>query len=370
MRYFDKTFFKFLLGFSLIIIGGLLFISRVEAALNINTATFEELQTLDGIGAVKAQAIIDYRNGPNGPFELLEELMEVSGIGEATFENLRDSIFVSTGGSGEEDEDNKTNISNGGARTSENGSEEEPKELKVKANGAKVGVVGLPVKFEASSNRRSVKSSAYSWSLGDGGVAVGEEVDHIYQYPGEYIVVVRVEMRDEEAVSRLNVKIIPDTLKISATDQSRIEVWNDGDFEVDLFGREIVSGGKTFAFPEYTIIKPNQKISFPSSITGLSSFGSTNVSLNIINDENKFDIETKEITRKISREDQAKIKQIREQIASLQLKQMELKRVEESKVRENFASASLPQDDASASTSEESDSDSWVDTLKKFFGFK
>lgn len=59
--------------------------------ISLNKATLEELQTLDGIGATKAQAIIDYRT-QNGSFKTIEELKEVSGIGEATFEKIKDKI--------------------------------------------------------------------------------------------------------------------------------------------------------------------------------------------------------------------------------------------------------------------------------------
>lgn len=60
---------------------------------NLNTATAEELDTLSGIGEVLAQRIIEYRTENNG-FSTIEELMEVKGIGEKTFEKNRDRICV------------------------------------------------------------------------------------------------------------------------------------------------------------------------------------------------------------------------------------------------------------------------------------
>ena len=58
--------------------------------ISINTATKEELQTLPGIGESKADAIIEYRK--NKKFETIEEIKEVSGIGDALFEKIKDYI--------------------------------------------------------------------------------------------------------------------------------------------------------------------------------------------------------------------------------------------------------------------------------------
>lgn len=61
--------------------------------ININTANLDQLQQLDGIGKVKAQAIIDYRES-HGAFRTVDELTKVSGIGEKTLEKNRDRITV------------------------------------------------------------------------------------------------------------------------------------------------------------------------------------------------------------------------------------------------------------------------------------
>ena len=60
---------------------------------NINTASQEELDTLPGIGPSIASKIIDYRE-QNGKFNSIEEIKEVSGIGEAKYEKIKDSITI------------------------------------------------------------------------------------------------------------------------------------------------------------------------------------------------------------------------------------------------------------------------------------
>ncbi|MGI6189047.1 MAG: transporter [Clostridiales bacterium] len=61
--------------------------------ININTADEAMLDTLPGIGPSKARGIIEYRN-QNGPFQSIEEIKNVPGIGEKTFEQLKDLIAV------------------------------------------------------------------------------------------------------------------------------------------------------------------------------------------------------------------------------------------------------------------------------------
>jgi competence protein ComEA len=59
--------------------------------ISINVGTKEELMTLNGIGESKALAIIAYRE-KNGSFKTLEDIMNVSGIGEAAFSKIKDYI--------------------------------------------------------------------------------------------------------------------------------------------------------------------------------------------------------------------------------------------------------------------------------------
>ena len=61
--------------------------------ININTATQEELETLPGIGPTTALKIINYRN-ENGKFKSIEDIKEVSGIGESKFNTIKDMISI------------------------------------------------------------------------------------------------------------------------------------------------------------------------------------------------------------------------------------------------------------------------------------
>lgn len=62
-------------------------------AININKASVEELMTISGIGKTKAESIVSYRN-ENGKFLTIEDITKVSGIGDSTFNKIKDKISV------------------------------------------------------------------------------------------------------------------------------------------------------------------------------------------------------------------------------------------------------------------------------------
>ena len=67
--------------------------TKPTGKVNLNTADEATLTALQGIGKVKAKAILDYRQS-NGPFKTVEDLAKVNGIGDKTVATLRDQLVV------------------------------------------------------------------------------------------------------------------------------------------------------------------------------------------------------------------------------------------------------------------------------------
>ena len=307
----QKDIYKKVLCLSLLLIFFPAFAYAQGALININTASSAELQTLNGIGPSKAQAIIDYRNGPNGPFETIEEIKNVSGIGDATYNNIKDFITVGNIGviSGGNTNEPSSGASPGsGASNSysppsaaSGGTKREALPI-LSAGKDRLATTGSPLEFRAETNLPHTRSTLFRWNFGDGSVGDGTALVHTYEYPGEYTVVLSMTLPDGDVVSRVNVKVIEPELAIISATPERIELKNNSKHEVNLFGRAFVSENKIFSFPKDTIVRAGQSISFGHKATGLNPINTSSVRLSVIGDT-----EQSKIGAKIEEE---KIKQI------------------------------------------------------------
>lgn len=89
-RYYRVIALSFLMIF---MCSGAVYAQNTDEKININSAAVEELVKLPGIGDSTAKNIIEYRNS-NGNFESKEQVMDVKGIGEKTYEKIRDRITL------------------------------------------------------------------------------------------------------------------------------------------------------------------------------------------------------------------------------------------------------------------------------------
>ncbi|MEK7175982.1 MAG: helix-hairpin-helix domain-containing protein [Patescibacteria group bacterium] len=238
-----------------------------QSLVNINTAGVEELKTLNGIGAVKAQAIIDYRN-TNGPFAKIEDINNVSGIGDITFSNIKDYITVGNAVPPQPKPESMPSSS------THYGSDDlsdkpEPKSATLSAGRDRIGTVGSPLEFKAETDLPYTRNSIFKWNFGDGTIGAGEVLNHAYEYPGDYTVVLNATLPEGQSISRINVRIIEPGIVIVSATPERIELKNNSKQEVSLYGRVLLNGSKFFAFPQDTIIKSNQSIYFSSKATSL-----------------------------------------------------------------------------------------------------
>ena len=88
-----KHLIALLTALALVMVFTGLAVAESSDTININTATVEELVQLDRVGQKYAERIIAFRD-QNGPFQAPEDIMQVAGIGQKTFEANKDRIVV------------------------------------------------------------------------------------------------------------------------------------------------------------------------------------------------------------------------------------------------------------------------------------
>lgn len=263
------------------------FILAQTSLININTAGAKELnEGITGVGEVIANRIIEYRN-VNGPFKTIEEIKNVSGIGDATFLEMKDEITIGSDSSVSDnsdpdeatsdqsiDSDDDSNLEESSAHTGETTVSDYQKEsLKIGAGRERLATVRTPILFSATQNKKGQNINYLTWSFGDGTSALGAKVYHTYQFPGRYNVVLNASIdNEEEAVARTTVLVTEAKVNITAIDLAAgfVEITNNSDKEQNLNSWSLLSGSKKYVFPLDTIISPKSVIKVPLSVIGLA----------------------------------------------------------------------------------------------------
>lgn len=143
-------------------------------------------------------------------------------------------------------------------------------QLAVKAQS--VGYVHQPIKLSAEASGIGdtlIDSLQYEWNFGDGTVAAGKEVVHVYDYPGTYVVTVYGGYKRQEQVARFEVTILPIMLSLTTNAGEDVQVNNDSPYEIDISGY-VVEGAREFTFPPRTILLPGQTITLSHKKLGSS----------------------------------------------------------------------------------------------------
>lgn len=138
-------------------------------------------------------------------------------------------------------------------------------ELIVTLGRARLVSVGTPVRFDIDViSPKGVDPHDVTWTFGDGMIATGAETQHMYQYPGTYIVFANVRYNSEHAVARTEVEVFLPVVHITQANDTFIELFNETEYEINI-GEWVLrtNGGKTIV-PQDTIIKSGALVRIPS----------------------------------------------------------------------------------------------------------
>lgn len=135
--------------------------------------------------------------------------------------------------------------------------------------------VGAPVIFSGrvwGLKKEPIDNARIVWAFGDGGMAEGASVAHIYYYPGEYTAVLDAASGYYSASDRVRVMAVAPLLALHAggdNQRSFIAIENYGGEELDLSGWQIAATEKIFTLPKNTLIGGHKTLTVASEVSGL-----------------------------------------------------------------------------------------------------
>lgn len=110
-----------------------------------------------------------------------------------------------------------------------------------------------------------------TWAFGDGSKKVGREVEHKYEAPGEYLVVVRAQDGYSHGSHAFTVIVDDARVSLRGVSDRGILIGNSNTRVVDLSRWVLASGTRTYRLPEGTALLPGRTVLFPASVTGLGT---------------------------------------------------------------------------------------------------
>lgn len=243
------------------------------ALININTADAALLDTLPGIGPTIAQRIIDYRSGPQGPFETKVEIKNVSGIGDVTYADLEALITVGdTTPAPPTPDTTSAATSTPQTATMRAAGRAEPDTLVISVGKDRVAFARSPLTFSAQVTRKGsavTLSTHLFWSFGDGSTAKGRVVEKTYTQEGTYLVTIDADNEASEGYAEFIVTVRAATVRIASSNDSGITIENMSGERLDLSGWHLRTSTGAFRIPRNTLLLPHARVLFSVATTKL-----------------------------------------------------------------------------------------------------
>lgn len=179
---------------------------------------------------------------------------------------------VSTYNNEDQDDENESEDNSGG------GSNQEPdnvSSLRIRTDPQTL-VVGIPIKFEADCKTNKGALIRYGWNFGDGTTDEGREPEHIYDYPGTYVVKVYAKPRNQEKIyTQRNIRVLENPVSISDVtfgQDGKITLLNQASSDIDISKWQIKVNGSVFVFPDLTYIAARGNLAITSNVLGFQFY--------------------------------------------------------------------------------------------------